>query len=347
MMPFFTIQWKDGTVVMIDQRRLPQNEVYHTLRTVTEVGEAIKDMVIRGAPAIGVAGAFGMALAAQSSQASGLKEFRQEMNQAAEFLISRRPTAVNLPWAVQRIQKVYQDSEENSLPQLQTAIQKEAQKIFEEDVAMCKAMGRFGAELIEEGKTYLTHCNAGALATAGQGTALSVFYEAARQGKQFKVISSETRPFLQGARLTCWELLKNHVDDTLITDNMVGHLMKLGKIHGVFTGSDRIVANGDVANKIGTYGVAVLAKEHGLPFYVVAPSSTVDLHLPSGDSIPIEERPTDEVTSFFGTPSAPEGVQVMNPAFDVTPHSLVEAIVTERGIARIPFQETLKKLMMS
>lgn len=347
MMPFFTIKWEDDAVVMIDQRKLPQHEIYLTYKNVEEVGAAIKDMVIRGAPAIGVAGAYGMSLAALNSQASTREAFIQEMDQAAEYLISQRPTAVNLPWAVKRIQQVYGEPAENSVNQLKEAIHGEAEKIFAEDVQMCEAMGRYGAELIEEGKTYLTHCNAGALATAGQGTALSVFYEAAKLGKKFKVIASETRPFLQGARLTCWELIKNQVDVTLITDNMVGHLMKLGKIHGVFTGSDRIVANGDVANKIGTYGVAVLAKEHGLPFYVVAPSSTIDLELSSGEQIPIEERPIDEVTQFFGTPSAPEGVNVFNPAFDVTPHPLVEAIVTERGIARIPFQENLKRLMMA
>jgi methylthioribose-1-phosphate isomerase len=210
---------------------------------------------------------------------------------------------------------------------------------------MCREMGGHGAELIEDGKTYLTHCNAGALATAGQGTALSLFYEAANQGKRFKVIASETRPFLQGSRLTCWELMKNGIDVTLITDNMVAHLMKQGKIHGVITGSDRIVANGDVTNKIGTYGVALLAREHGIPFYVVAPSSTVDFNTATGSEVLIEERPREEVTCFFGHPSAPEGVGVFNPAFDVTPHPLVKAIVTEKGIARAPYQENLKKIL--
>ena len=346
-MNFYTIKWEDNQVRMIDQRRLPGEEVYLNITTYPQMGEAIRDMAIRGAPAIGVAGAYGMALAALSSKALSQETFFKEMDEAARFLVSQRPTAVNLPWAVKRIQKIYQSSRENSLEQIQKNILQEAHRVFEEDVKMCRQMGVHGSALIEKDHTYLTHCNAGALATAGQGTALSVFYEAAKEGKKFRVLSSETRPFLQGARLTCWELLKNNIDVTLITDNMVGHLMKQGKIHGVFTGSDRIAANGDVANKIGTYGVAVLAKEHGIPFYVVAPSSTVDLDTPDGQAIPIEERPNEEVTAFFGTQTAPQGVGVLNPAFDVTPHPLVEAIVTEKGIARIPYQVSLKKLMIN
>jgi methylthioribose-1-phosphate isomerase len=344
-MKFFTIQWQDDAVVMIDQRLLPKSEVYNTYRTVAEVARAIKDMVIRGAPAIGVAGALGMALAAQNSQATHYEAFCREMDETAELLIRQRPTAVNLPWAVQRIQSHYRGQKDTPLPQLQARILEAAKEIFQEDVRMCREMGGHGAELIEDGKTYLTHCNAGALATAGQGTALSLFYEAANQGKRFKVIASETRPFLQGSRLTCWELMKNGIDVTLITDNMVAHLMKQGKIHGVITGSDRIVANGDVTNKIGTYGVALLAREHGIPFYVVAPSSTVDFNTATGSEVLIEERPREEVTCFFGHPSAPEGVGVFNPAFDVTPHPLVKAIVTEKGIARAPYQENLKKIL--
>ncbi len=344
-MNFFTLKWDQGQVVMIDQRRLPTEEIYQRYTQVEEVALAIRDMVVRGAPAIGVAGAFGMALAAKNSQAVSREDFLQEINQAADFLISQRPTAVNLPWAVNRVRLALQNSADHSIEQLQDQAIHEALAIYEEDIEMCQQMGRHGAELIEEGKTYLTHCNAGALATAGQGTALSVFYEAARAGKKFRVYSSETRPFLQGARLTCWELMKNGIDVTLITDNMVGHLMGQGKIHGVVTGSDRIVANGDVANKIGTYGVALLAKEHRIPFYVVAPSSTVDLDTPTGASIPIEERPSEEVTHFFGNPSAPAGIQVLNPAFDVTPHGLVGAIVTEKGIARPPYEFHLKNLV--
>ncbi len=344
-MNFFTLKWDQGQVVMIDQRRLPTEEIYQRYTQVEEVALAIRDMVVRGAPAIGVAGAFGMALAAQNSQATSKEAFLQDINRAADFLISQRPTAVNLPWAVNRVRAALQNSESHSVEQLQDQTIHEALAIYEEDIEMCQQMGRHGAALIEEEKTYLTHCNAGALATAGQGTALSVFYEAARAGKKFKVYSSETRPFLQGARLTCWELMKNGIDVTLITDNMVGHLMGQGKIHGVVTGSDRIVANGDVANKIGTYGVALLAKEHRIPFYVVAPSSTVDLDTPTGASIPIEERPSQEVTHFFGSPSAPAGIQVLNPAFDVTPHGLVGAIVTEKGIARPPYEFHLKNLV--
>lgn len=345
-MNFFTIKWEDGAVKMIDQTKLPNEEIYHEYTHHQEVARAIKDMIIRGAPAIGVAGAYGMALAAKNSEAGSWEDFTREMNHVAEFLISQRPTAVNLPWAVQRMQKVYKNHSEVPLQEIQKKILEEAHAIFFEDVKMCEAMGLHGANLIEQGKTYLTHCNAGALATAGQGTALSVFYEAKKAGKKFSVLASETRPFLQGARLTCWELMKNKIDVTLITDNMVAHLMKRGKIDGVFTGSDRIVANGDVANKIGTYGVALLAKEHGIPFYAVAPSSTIDLKTPEGELIPIEQRPPEEVKNFFGSPTAPLEVPVLNPAFDVTPHPLVEAIVTERGIARIPYGESLKKLMM-
>jgi len=344
-MNFFTLQWQDGAVVMIDQRKLPNHEVYNTYRSHEEVAEAIQTMVVRGAPAIGVAGALGMALASNNSRAKNHEEFFAEMDRAADLLISQRPTAVNLPWAVKRIQNFYRKEKDSSLLVLQNKILEEALRVFEEDVVMCRQMGEKGAPLIEEGKTYLTHCNAGALATAGEGTALSVFYEAQRRGKKFKVIASETRPFLQGARLTAWELSKNGIDVTLVTDNMVAHLMRLGKIHGAVVGSDRIVANGDVANKIGTYGVAVLARHHGIPLYVVAPSSTVDFETPDGSHIPIEQRPEEEVTAFFGTPSAPAGIKVFNPAFDVTPHELVEAIVTEKGIARAPYAENLKKVL--
>jgi methylthioribose-1-phosphate isomerase len=344
-MNFFTLQWQDDAVVMIDQRLLPNEETYNTYRTTEEVAEAIQTMVIRGAPAIGVAGAFGMALAANNSKAKDREAFLAEMDKAAELLISQRPTAVNLAWAVRRVQNYYRRQNDSNLLVLQNKILEEALRIFEEDVRMCRQMGEKGAPLIEEGKTYLTHCNAGALATAGEGTALSLFYEAQRRGKKFKVIASETRPFLQGARLTAWELSKNGIDVTLVTDNMVAHLMSLGKIHGVVVGSDRIAANGDVANKIGTYGVAVLAKHHGIPFYVVAPSSTVDLATSDGSHIPIEERKSEEVTAFFGTNTAPRGIQVFNPAFDVTPHDLVGAIITERGIHRMPYIESLAKAL--
>jgi methylthioribose-1-phosphate isomerase len=342
-MNFFTIKWQNGSVVMIDQRLLPNEEVYRTFHTPKDVAEAIRAMVIRGAPAIGVAGAFGMALAAQDSRAQDAASFKKEMDQAADLLISQRPTAVNLPWAVKRVQQVYAAANDFSLPKLQQKILEAALRIYEEDVEMCRKMGEHGRGLVQDGQAYLTHCNAGAQATAGQGTALSVFYEAAREGKKFQVYSSETRPFLQGARLTCWELKKNGIDVTLITDNMVAHLMQLKKIQGVFTGSDRIAANGDVANKIGTYGVALLAHHHGIPFYAVAPYSTIDLHTPTGAEIPIEERAPDEVHSWNGTRTAPEGIQVFNPAFDVTPQELVKAIITERGILRPPYGENLAK----
>ncbi|MCP5468286.1 MAG: S-methyl-5-thioribose-1-phosphate isomerase [Deltaproteobacteria bacterium] len=343
-MNFFTLQWQDSSVVMIDQRKLPREEIYLSFRTPEEVGQAIKDMVVRGAPAIGVAAAFGMALAAQNSEAPNHEVFFKEMDEAAKMLISQRPTAVNLSWAVQRIQNFYRSKQDLPLLTLQNMILEEALAIFEEDCNMCIDMGVHGSELIKLGNSYLTHCNAGALATAGRGTALSVFYEAKDQHKKFKVYSCETRPFLQGARLTCWELMKNNVDVTLITDNMAAHMMQKGKIHGVVVGSDRIVANGDVANKIGTYGLAVLAKAHQIPFYVVAPTSTIDLETQEGSQVEIEERPIEEVTHFFGTASAPENVKVFNPAFDITPHDLVTAIVTEKGILYPPFKESLKKI---
>ncbi len=343
-MNFFTLQWQDSSVVMIDQRKLPQEEIYLSFKTAEQVGAAIKDMVVRGAPAIGVAAAFGMALAAQNSTAENHDAFFKEMNDTAEMLISQRPTAVNLAWAVKRIQNFYQSSQDLPLLTLQNMILEEALAIFEEDCNMCIDMGVHGAELIKLGNSYLTHCNAGALATAGRGTALSPFYEAKDQHKKFKVYSCETRPFLQGSRLTCWELLKNNIDVTLITDNMAAKLMQEGKIHGVIVGSDRIVANGDVVNKIGTYGLAVLAKAHEIPFYVVAPSSTIDLETPEGSQVTIEERPIEEVTQLFGTPSAPTDIKVYNPAFDVTPHHLVTAIVTEKGIVYPPFSESLKKI---
>lgn len=343
-MNFYSVQWQDNSVVMLDQRKLPHEEIYHHFNQVEEVAQAIKDMVIRGAPAIGVAAAFGMALTAQNSQAGSHEEFIHEMNGAAQLLISQRPTAVNLAWAVQRILDFIQKHRALSLLSLQNHILEEALSIYEEDCNMCLDMGVHGAKLIELGKSYLTYCNTGALATAGRGTALAVFYEAAYQRKKFKVFACETRPFLQGARLTCWELLKNNIDTTLITDNMVAYLMRTGKIHGVFVGSDRIVANGDVANKIGTYGVALAAQAHNVPFYVVAPSSTIDLATENGSLISIEERDPAEITSFFGTASAPENVKVCNPAFDITPHELVTAIITEKGIIKAPYREQLKKL---
>ncbi|MBI2335401.1 MAG: S-methyl-5-thioribose-1-phosphate isomerase [Deltaproteobacteria bacterium] len=322
---FKTLEWKNNQLILLDQRKLPAQEIYHTYQTYQEVGLAIKDMVVRGAPAIGVAAGYAMALAALKSE---------DLQQAATYLKSTRPTAVNLAWAVERILKLK--------PKNLQVILNEAKAIEAEDIEMCRLMGKWGAELIENGKTYLTHCNAGALATAGQGTALSVFYEAKRQGKTFQVISSETRPYLQGARLTCWELSKNGIHTSLITDNMVAHLMKLGKIHGVFVGSDRIAANGDVANKIGTYGVATLAKAHAIPFYAVAPTSTIDLKTPSGEQIIIEERHPEEVTHLNGIPIAPAEINVFNYSFDVTPHELLSAIITEKGVAKKPFSEKLQ-----
>lgn len=333
-MEFHTLKFENDHLELIDQTRLPNEEIYLQYKKGDDVALAIKNMIVRGAPAIGVTAAYALVLYANELFTSDTLLYKNTLDQKAEHLISMRPTAVNLSWAVRRIQKIYQNLDHTE--EIQNSILAEASKIDEEDKAMCIAMGKFGAEFIEVGKTYLTHCNAGALATAGQGTALSVFYEAKKAGKQFRVISSETRPFLQGARLTSWELCKNGIDTTLITDNMVAHLMSLGKIDGIVVGSDRIAANGDVANKIGTYALGCLAEKHKIPLYVVAPTSTVDLQTACGKDIEIEERPWQEVTSFFGTATCPSEVKVFNPAFDVTPFPLVTAIISEKGVAKKP-----------
>ena len=334
-----TIQWTGQGVVMIDQTRLPQQECYVTCTSYLQVAEAIRSMVIRGAPAIGVAAAMGIALGMQ--EASDTAAF----DRICETLARTRPTAVNLFWAIDRMRRRY--AELNGLPlvELRNELIAEAQQIRLEDIAINESIGRNGAALIPDGKTVLTHCNAGALATAGYGTALGVIRAAVASGKHIDVLADETRPFLQGARLTVWELQHDHIPATLITDNMAGHFLHSGRVGCVVVGADRIAANGDVANKIGTYSVAVLAKENGVPFYVAAPISTLDLSLPSGEQIPIEQRPAAEVTHLQGIPVAPEGTAVENPAFDVTPHRYVTAVVTERGVARPPFTESLRKLV--
>jgi methylthioribose-1-phosphate isomerase len=342
-----TIDWKDDTVVMIDQRKLPAVEVYVTCRTAAEVAKAIKTMVIRGAPAIGVAAAMGIALGMRRSSATGTKQFTTEFQRLCDLMAATRPTAVNLFWAIERMKRCFAAAAQGgcSVDEIKQRLEAEARAIHDEDVEGCRAMGAYGAALVPQQARILTHCNAGALATAGYGTALGVVRAAAEQGKGVTVLADETRPFLQGARLTAWELVRDGIDTTVITDNMSASMMRLGHVDLVVVGADRIAANGDVANKIGTYGVAVLAKEHGLPFYVAAPLSTIDLATPDGSRIPIEERNTREVTHLGSSRLTPEGAQIRNPAFDVTPAKYVTAIITERGIARPPYSESLAQLV--
>src|SRR6202167_349974 len=330
-----TIEWTDAGVVMIDQTRLPREQVFVTCRSYVEVAVAIRSMVIRGAPAIGVAAAMGVALGVQEDA---------NFERVCETLASTRPTAVNLFWAIDRRRALRATLNGVPREELVRRMIEEAKNIRLDDIAICRAMGKHGAALVPDGKTVLTHCNAGALATAGYGTALGVIRAAAEAGKKIDVFADETRPFLQGARLTAWELQQDGIATTLITDNMAGHFLHSGRIGCVAVGSGRIAANGDVANKIGTYSLAVLAKENNVPFYVAAPVSTFDLTLKSGDSIPIEQRSAEEVTHVFGVPVAPENIAVETPAFDVTPARYVTAIISERGVARPPYEESLRRL---
>jgi len=341
-----TIEWTAEGVLLIDQRKLPRQEEYRVCRTHAEVAEAIRSMVVRGAPAIGVAAAMGIALGVRQSRAGSLAEMREEVGRICEQMAATRPTAVNLFWAIGRMRTLFEDMAETGadLGAIRERLEREARAMKEEDIAANRALGDFGAAFVPSGKTVMTVCNAGALATAGYGTALGVIRSAVREGKNVDVMALETRPFLQGARLTAWELQKDNIPTTLITDNMAGHFLHSGRVGCVVVGADRIAANGDVANKIGTYAVAVLAKENGVPFYVAAPLSTVDLATPSGETIPIEQRPAEEVTAIQGVLIAPEGIAVENPAFDVTPHGYIAAIITERGAAKPPFLESLRRL---
>ena len=343
---FRTAERTAAGVRLIDQRRLPLIETYLELTNPEEVAQAIRDMVVRGAPAIGITAAFGLALAAKQTAATQPDRFADEMKRNFELMETARPTAVNLAWAVRRMRGVMAKTlaATTDLGEVTAALEREAQAIHDEDLAACRAMGAHGATLVPDDATILTHCNAGGLATAGYGTALGVIRGAAEAGKRVRVLADETRPFLQGARLTAWELLADEIETTLITDSMAGSLMHRGEVDLVVVGSDRIAANGDIANKIGTYSVAVLAKENDVPFYVAAPMSTIDFECPSGDRIPIEERDRSEVTEMFGTPVAPAGVGVRNPAFDITPARYVHAIITERGIARPPFNKSLQAM---
>ena len=327
---------------MIDQTRLPAEENYVVCRSYPEVADAIRTMIIRGAPAIGVAAAMGVAIGV--AQHDGLSDLDAQFEIICAELASTRPTAVNLFWGIERMKGVYRSMRHLSQAEIAAGLIAEAKRVCEEDIEINRAIGLHGAPLIPDGRTVLTHCNAGALATAGYGTALGVVRAAVEAGKDIDVFADETRPFLQGARLTVWELQRDGIKATLITDNMAGYFLHSGRIGCVVVGADRIAANGDVANKIGTYGVAVLAKENGVPFYVAAPISTLDLTLPDGSHIPIEERGAAEVTHVFGVRVAPEGTAVRNPAFDVTPNRYVTAIITEHGVARAPFAESLAAL---
>ncbi|NGZ95430.1 MAG: S-methyl-5-thioribose-1-phosphate isomerase [Nitrospira sp. WS110] len=328
-----TIEWKQGAVRLLDQSKLPGTVEFLDCHDYQTVADAIRTLKVRGAPAIGVTAAMGVALGAQTISAMDYPTFSQAVLKICHELAATRPTAVNLFWAIERMKEKLESLRAEPVSTIKQALISESQVIFEEDIALCKTMGRHGAELIRDGETVLTHCNAGSLATAGYGTALGVIRTAWKQGKKINVIADETRPILQGARLTAWELMQDQIPVTLITDNMVGSLMRQGKIHLCVVGADRIAANGDVANKIGTYSVAVLAKAHNIPFYVAAPYSTIDLKTKSGDEIPIEQRNPSEVTTIHGShPIAPKDVAVYNPAFDVTPAELITGIITERGV---------------
>jgi len=342
-----TIEWTSEGVRMLDQRLLPTEEKYLMLRSYEEVADAIKKMVVRGAPAIGVSAAMGLALGASQSVGASVSDLEYDFKFMCQVMEATRPTAVNLFWAVERMRAALAraKAENHDVEEIRNRLTAEALKIFQEDIDSNRALGKFGGELIADGDTVLTHCNAGALATAGDyGTALGVVRGAIDAGKRVAVIADETRPFLQGSRLTAWELAKDNIPVTVITDNMAGHVMKQGKVDCVVVGADRIAANGDAANKIGTYMVAVLAKQHDIPFYVAAPISTIDLETKTGEDIPIEERDSREVTHLREQQLAPDGVEVHNFAFDVTPNELIAAIITDRGVARAPYTESLRNL---
>src|SRR5271157_5996657 len=340
-----TLEWTDTGVRFIDQTKLPTEETYVTCKSYEEVADAIRTMIVRGAPAIGVAAAMGVALGTLQSQAKTQPELEREFDMICNVLAGTRPTAVNLFWAIRRMRDRFEQLRVQPLEKIRQELVSEAQRMLVEDIATNEAMGKHGAVLMPSSGGVLTHCNAGALATCGYGTALGVIRAAVESGKQLQVFADETRPFLQGSRLTVWELMKDNIPTTLISDNMAGAMMQQGRIDAVIVGADRIAANGDVANKIGTYTVAVLAREHGIPFYVAAPISTVDLNTPDGSKIPIEQRASREVTHLAGKQIAPDAVRVENPAFDVTPSKYVTAIITERGVARAPYQETLAELV--
>ena len=342
---FRTVEYKDKKLKVIDQRLLPRVHRYIECKDIDDVYHFIKTLAVRGAPAIGVFAAYGLYLGLRNTRTEGNKIFFRRLDEILRHIRSSRPTAVNLAWALDRMKRAAISHRNEPVAAIKKALLAEARKIQAEDEKMCSNIGKNGAALIKKGDTILTHCNAGALATAGEGTALAVIYRASREGKNVKVYADETRPLLQGARLTAWELRKKRIDVTLICDNMAAALMRQGKIDKVIVGADRIVRNGDTANKIGTYGLAVLAKEHGIPFYVAAPSSTLDLKIKSGRYIPIEQRDPDEVRKVKGVYIAPERIKVYNPAFDVTPHQYISAIITERGVLKKPFAVSIKRIL--
>ncbi|RKU31314.1 S-methyl-5-thioribose-1-phosphate isomerase [Candidatus Poribacteria bacterium] len=341
-MAFSTIEWDNGRIKLIDQTLLPNEFKHIYCEDLPSIWEAIKSLRVRGAPAIGIAGALGAVLGIWNSSADTYEAFSSELKKATDYLATSRPTAVNLFWALDRITRTAEENSKLSIPKIKNILLAEAQAIIEEDKAMCRAIGKHGMALLNENDTILTHCNAGGLATSDYGTALAVMFSAHEAGKKISVFADETRPLLQGARLTTWELMQAGIDVTLICDNMAAQVMKEGKIQNVIVGADRIAANGDTANKIGTYNVAILAEVHEIPFYVAAPTSTLDFNLKTGAEIPIEQRSSEEVTEGFGQVTAPEGVKVYSPAFDVTPASLVTAIITEKGVAHPPFTESLR-----
>jgi len=340
-----TLEWTDSGVRFLDQTKLPTEETYVTCRTHQQVADVIRNMVVRGAPAIGVAAGMGIALGVKNSKAESAADLKKEFDEICKIIGETRPTAVNLFWAIRRMQAKFEQLRVRPIPQIKQSLIEEAQRMHAEDIAANQAMGRHGATLMPASGGVLTHCNAGALATAGYGTALGVIRAAVEAGKQIHVYADETRPFLQGARLTAWELVKDGIPTTVISDNMAGTMMKQGKIGAIVVGADRIAANGDVANKVGTYTVAILAKEHGIPFYVAAPISTVDLATAEGSGIPIEQRNPKEVSHIAGKQMVPDGVSIENPAFDVTPARYVTAIITERGIAKAPYDASLRRLV--
>jgi methylthioribose-1-phosphate isomerase len=344
---FKTIEWEGDRVRILDQRKLPREVRYLDCRDASSMAEAIRTMAIRGAPAIGVAAAMGVALGAKKIRVRRREAFLEKLEAVCQQIRQARPTAVNLFWAVDRMEKVVDEDRSLKVDEIKAKLEREALRIYQEDLAVNRNIGEYGKTLIQKGDGVLTHCNAGALATAGWGTAHGVIYSAWAEGKRFRVYVDETRPMLQGARLTAWELSQEGIPVTVLADNMAGWLMKKGEINLVLAGADRIARNGDTANKIGTYSLAILSQFHHVPFYVGAPTSTLDLNLASGQEIPIEERAPEEVTHFGGKRITPKGVKAFNPAFDVTPHSLIEAIITEKGIVRKPFDENLKKIASS
>ncbi len=344
--PFRTIEWTNGRVRLLDQTLLPLREEYREISSVEEMCDAIRRLVVRGAPAIGVAAAMGIALGVQDAPEDDAARFADRFEEACKRICSTRPTAVNLFWAAARMRSVFQRGLSGSLSELKHMLVEEARRMEQEDRELCERIGAQGEGLLEDGETVLTHCNAGGLATAGYGTALGVIRAAVERGKDIRVVADETRPLNQGARITCWELQKLGIPVTLIPDNTAGVLMRRGEIHKVVVGADRIAANGDTANKIGTYSVAVLAQYHKIPFYVAAPLSTIDRSLESGAEIPIEERNSDEVTHIGGVRIAPEGIQVRNMAFDVTPHHLITGIITECGIAAAPYHDAFEDFFL-